>query len=77
MDGLTDVRLMDGWTDRHTDIQRETIIPCHCCVVGYKKTFSLICLFDFHESYVAEMGFELATPGSAKRYTINCVLEPS
>ena len=29
---------MDGrQTDRHTDIQRETIIPRHYCVSGYKK----------------------------------------
>ena len=29
---------MDGQrTDRHTDIQRETIILHHYCVVGYKK----------------------------------------
>ena len=24
-------------TDRHTDVQRETIIPHHYCVGGYKK----------------------------------------
>ena len=34
---------MDGWTydrqtDRHTDVQRENIIPRHYCVAGYKKT---------------------------------------
>ena len=29
---------MDGrWTDRHKDIQCETIIPRHYCVAGYKK----------------------------------------
>ena len=33
MDGCT----TDGRTDRHTDVQRETIIPCHYSVVGYKK----------------------------------------
>ena len=27
----------DGQTDRHTALQRETIIPRHYCVVGYKK----------------------------------------
>ena len=32
-----DGRTMDGQTDRHTDLQRETIIPCHYCVEGYKK----------------------------------------
>ena len=26
----------DGRTDRHMDAQRETIIPCHYCVAGYK-----------------------------------------
>ena len=24
-------------TDGHTDVQRETIIPCHYCVAGYKN----------------------------------------
>ena len=32
-DGRTDVRR----TDRHTDVQRETIIPRHYCVAGYKN----------------------------------------
>ena len=27
----------DGRTDGHTDDQRETIIPRHYCVAGYKK----------------------------------------
>ena len=27
----------DEWTDKHTEIQRETIIPYHYHVVGYKK----------------------------------------
>ena len=27
----------EGQTDRHTDIQCETKIPRHYCVVGYKK----------------------------------------
>ena len=36
--GRTDVRWMDGRTDRHTDVQRETIIPpSHYCVAGYKN----------------------------------------
>ena len=34
-------RKKDGWTDgqtdRHTDVQHETIIPCHYCVAGYKN----------------------------------------
>ena len=31
-------RRMDDWrTDRHIDVQWETIIPCHYCVAGYKK----------------------------------------
>ena len=33
MDGC----MTDGWTDRHTDIQRETIIPSHYRVAGYKN----------------------------------------
>ena len=33
----TDGRMYDGWTDRLTDDQRETIIPRHYCVAGYKK----------------------------------------
>ena len=37
MDGLTDVRLSDGWMDRHKDVQRETIISRHYCVAGYNK----------------------------------------
>ena len=28
---------MEGRTDRHRDVQRETIIHPHYCVVGYKK----------------------------------------
>ena len=35
--GQTDERTMNGWTDGHTDVQCETIIPCHYCVVGYKN----------------------------------------
>ena len=35
-------RNRDGWmtdrgTDRRTDVQCETIIPCHNCVAGYKQ----------------------------------------
>ena len=30
----TDGRTTDGRTDRHTDVQRETIIPRHYCVAG-------------------------------------------
>ena len=33
----TDGGTIDGWMDRHTDIQRETIIPCHYHVAGYKN----------------------------------------
>ena len=33
----TGVRTTDGRTDKHTDHQSETIIPCHYCVTGYKK----------------------------------------
>ena len=34
-------RMTDGQTDRHTDIQRETIIPRHYCVAGYKNVRSV------------------------------------
>ena len=34
-----EVRTYDRQTDGHTDIQRETIIPRHYCVAGYKKEF--------------------------------------
>ena len=41
-DRQTDLRLMDGWmdkqTDRHTDVQCETKIPCHYHVAGYKNS---------------------------------------
>ena len=30
-------RKTDGWTDGLTDDQRETIIPRHYCVAGYKN----------------------------------------
>ena len=33
----TDGRRTDGRTDRHTDMQRETIIPRHSRVAGYKN----------------------------------------
>ena len=41
MDGWTD-RWTDGLMDRHTDVQPETIIPRHYCVVGYKNAVTLI-----------------------------------
>ena len=28
---------MDRWTDGHTDVQRETIIPHHYHMVGYEN----------------------------------------
>ena len=34
-------RKTDGRTDRHTDVQRETIITRHYCVAGYKKAWPL------------------------------------
>ena len=37
MDGLTDGRTIDGWKDRHLDVQRETIIPRHYRVAGYNS----------------------------------------
>ena len=40
----TDGRMDDGRTDRHTDVQRETIIPRHYFVAGYKN--SLIDVFN-------------------------------
>ena len=33
----TDLYQMDGWTDRHTDSQRDTIIPRHYHEAGYKN----------------------------------------
>ena len=36
-DGRTDDGRTDGQTDGLTDDQRETIIPRHYCVAGYKK----------------------------------------
>ena len=36
-DGRMDVRRTDGQTDRLTDDQRDTIIPRHYCVAGYKN----------------------------------------
>ena len=35
-------RTDDRQTDRHTHVQRETIIPRHYCVVGYKKPLAMI-----------------------------------
>ena len=32
-----DGQLTDRWTDRHTDIQRETKIPRHYSVAGYEN----------------------------------------
>ena len=32
-----DLRQTDGWMDRQMDVQRETIIPHHYRVAGYKK----------------------------------------
>ena len=31
--------MYNGWTDRHTDDQRETIIPHHYRVAGYKNVY--------------------------------------
>ena len=51
MDGQTYLRLMDGcttdgrtdwWTFRQMDIQRETIIPHHYPVVGYKNNIGVL-----------------------------------
>ena len=33
-------------------------------------------IINLHGSYVAELGFELATPGSTVRRTIDCAVEP-
>ena len=46
----TDGRTHDGQTDGLMDDQRETIIPRHYCVVGYKKEqnkilFTYMCKF--------------------------------
>ena len=32
-------------------------------------------MINLHESYVAELGFELMTPGSAVRCTTYCAME--
>ena len=29
--------MKNGWMDRHTEVQCETIIPCHYCMAGYKN----------------------------------------
>ena len=50
----TDRRTTDGLTDILTDHQRETIIPCHYCVAGYKKEFQ-----DGH--YGGHLGFRIRT----------------
>ena len=36
-DGQADIRRTDRQTDELMDHQRETIIPRHCCVAGYKN----------------------------------------
>ena len=33
-------------------------------------------MISLHESYAAEMGFELATPGSAGRHSTDLTMEP-
>ena len=38
----------------------------------YKNDF----MINLHESYVAELGFELATPGSSVRHATVCSMEP-
>ena len=42
----TDGRTTDWRTDRHTDIQHETIMPRHYCVGGYKNVICYSC--DWH-----------------------------
>ena len=34
--------MYDVWTDRHTDVQRETIIPQHYYVVVYKNDMTML-----------------------------------
>ena len=41
----TEGRTTDGRTDRHTDVQRENIIPRHYRVAGYKKYILLYYYF--------------------------------
>ena len=38
--GWIDNCTTDRWTHRHMDVLRETIIPHHYCVVGYKNELS-------------------------------------
>ena len=42
-----------------------------------RMSLDMISWSNLHESYVAEQGFELATPGSAMRCTMDCAMEPS
>ena len=39
-------RTYDGRTDRHTAVQRETIIPRHYGVAGYKKGGITMALYE-------------------------------
>ena len=39
----------DWWMDRHKDVQRETIIPRHYHVVGYKKVLNIIFIWRFEK----------------------------
>ena len=45
-----DGRTADGWTDRHMDVQRETILPRHYSVAGYKNEKFQIKIDIFHIS---------------------------
>ena len=38
---------MDGWTDRQMEVQHETIIPRHYCVVRYKNTQMSRLIWDY------------------------------
>ena len=60
---MADGHTTDRWTDRHMDVERETIIPRHYHVVRYKNVFQL---FPLHKS-INKHRFDLAL----KRSTIN------
>ena len=52
-------------TEGHTDIQRETIIPHHYCVAGYKKENVLIkkfCYFFHISAQIIDCEYSLEPP---------------
>ena len=70
MDRWTDVRLADGPTERHMDVQRETIIPHHYHVAGYKVIrFS----GTFSKKYMSVGGFLFLFSGWVHSWTVGFV----